>query len=142
MTAEKAFFDTNILLYLMSEDDHKANRAEAIIGKGGCVSVQVLNEVTNVARRKLRMSWSDISDFIQAITHLLNVEDLTMASHEQGRRIAERYQLSVYDAMILSSALLAGCQTVYSEDLQDGMVIDASLTIVNPFRQNTSQSHR
>lgn len=54
-----SFFDTNVLVYIASGDAAKAAVAEAIIGQGGVVSVQVLNEVTNVARRKMRLSWHE-----------------------------------------------------------------------------------
>lgn len=51
-----SFFDTNVLIYLCSGDPGKADRAESLIGAGGTISVQVLNEVTNVARRSMGMS--------------------------------------------------------------------------------------
>ncbi len=52
-----AFFDTDILVYLASGDAPKADRAEAIIAAGDSISVQVLNELANVVRRKMQMSW-------------------------------------------------------------------------------------
>ena len=55
-----SFFDTNVLVYLASNDAAKADRAEATLAKGGAISVQVLNELANVARRKMQMSWDEI----------------------------------------------------------------------------------
>lgn len=129
------FVDTNVLLYLASGDDQKADRAEAVLGQGGTISVQVLNEIANVLRRKMRMSWPDTHVFIDMIRALLTLEPVTWETHETGLRIAERYGLSIYDAMIVSAALLAECDTLMSEDMQDGLVIDDRLRIVNPFRQ-------
>ncbi|QLF69262.1 PIN domain-containing protein [Peteryoungia desertarenae] len=129
------FVDTNVLLNLASGDAQRADRAEAVIAEGGIISVQVLNEIANVLRRKMRMPWPDTHLFLDMIRALLTVEPVTWETHETGLRIAERYGLSIYDAMIVSAALMAGCDTLMSEDMQDGLVIDDRLRIVNPFGQ-------
>lgn len=136
--ATKTFIDTNVLLYLLSADTSKADRAEAIMAAGGVISVQVLNEMANVARRKLGMSWREISDLSTLIRSVCPAEPLTLDTHDQGRRIAERYGISLYDAMIVAAALLAGCETLYSEDMQDGLLIDHQLRICNPFTLQAS----
>lgn len=128
------FVDTNVLVYLASSDEAKADRAEAVIGEGGIISVQVLNELANVARRKMRMSWQETHAFLAILRSLLTVHPVTVETHETGLRLAERYDLSIFDAMIGASALQAGCDTLWSEDLQDGMVIEDRLRIANPFR--------
>jgi len=132
----KAFADTNVVLYLMSQDAQKAERARRVVAERPSISVQVLNEFTNVARRKLALPWNDIDEFLQLVRGLCPVEPLTLPSHDLGRRLSERYQLSVYDAMIVSSALLAQCDTLYSEDMQAGLRIENALTIINPFGDN------
>jgi predicted nucleic acid-binding protein len=128
------FFDTNVLLYVASGDPAKADRAEELIGVGGMISVQVLNELTNVARRKMGMSWMETRAFLSMIRELLLVQPITVEIHETGLALAERYELSIYDAMITASALHADCDTLWSEDMQDGIVLDDRLRIVNPFR--------
>ncbi len=65
---------------------------------------------------------------------LLTVHPLNVETHETGLRLAERYGLSTYDAMIAASALDAGCDTLWSEDMQHGMALEEGLRIVNPFR--------
>jgi predicted nucleic acid-binding protein len=129
-----SFFDTNILIYLASGDPIKADRAEAVIGEGGAISVQVLNEIANVARRKMRMSWQDTGAFLSLLRGLLNVHSIEVETHETGLALAERYNLSIYDATIAASALYADCDTLWSEDMQHGMVLDGRLRILNPFR--------
>jgi predicted nucleic acid-binding protein len=129
-----SFFDTNVLLYIASRDTEKADIAEAALAAGGTISVQVLNELTNVARRKMRMSWPETRAFLSMLRDLLTVHPITIETHETGLALAERYGLSLYDAMIAASALHAGCDTLWSEDMQDAMVIDEGLRIVNPFR--------
>jgi predicted nucleic acid-binding protein len=129
-----SFFDTNVLVYIASSDPAKVDRAEAIIGRGGAISVQVLNELTNVARRKIRMSWRDTHEFLSLLRGLLTVHSITVVTHETGLELAERYNLSIYDAMIAASALHADCDTLWSEDMQHGMTLDGRLHIANPFR--------
>lgn len=133
MSAAEAFFDTNVLLYLLSSDTTKADRAEELLAKGGTVSVQVLNELANVARRKLGLPWSEVVDILTQIRAVCEVEPLTVETHVHGIRLAERYNLSVYDALILAAALQAGCTIVYTEDLQDGQTVEEVLTVRNPF---------
>src|SRR5882757_2756108 len=128
-----SFFDTNILIYLASGDASKADRAEATIAGGGSISVQVLNEVANVARRKMQMSWDDAHTFLNMLRGVLTVHPITVETHEAGLRLAERYGLSIYDAMIAAAALRAGCDTLWSEDMQHGISIENRLTIINPF---------
>ena len=129
-----SFFDTNILIYIASGDPVKADRAEAILDRGGTISVQVLDEVTNVARRKMRMSWPETHAFLSMLRGLLTVHPITIDTHETGLAIAERYNLSTYDAIIAASALQAGCDILWSEDMQHDMTFDEGLRIVNPFR--------
>lgn len=129
-----SFIDSNVLVYLASGDPVKADRAEAIVAAGGAISVQVLNEITNVARRKMRMPWADIRAFLGLLRRVLTVHPLTLDIHDTALVLAERYGLSTYDAMIAASALRAGCDTLWSEDMQDGMTLEGSLRLTNPFR--------
>jgi predicted nucleic acid-binding protein len=129
-----SFFDTNVVMYLASGDPTKADRTESLIAGGGIISVQVLNEVANVARCKMRLSWEQTHAFLSTVRALLPVEPLTIETHETGLVLAERYRLSTYDSMIAAAALLADCDTLWSEDLQNGMLIDTRLRIANPFR--------
>ena len=128
------FFDTNVLLYLASGDPAKAGRAEELVGDGGTINVQVLNEIANVARRKMGMSWTELRAFLTTIRALLSVRPVTVDIHDTGLALAERYGLSIYDAMIAASALHADCDTLWSEDMQDGLALDDRLCILNPFQ--------
>ena len=131
---DKAFFDTNVLVYVIGQKEERTSASEALIAGGGVVSVQVLNELVAVARRKLGMTWEDIGEAVAAIRMLCpSPVSLTMETHEAALRVAEKYGYHIYDALIIASAMEAGCVTLYSEDLQDGQVIDGRLTIRNPF---------
>jgi predicted nucleic acid-binding protein len=129
-----SFFDTNVLVYLASDDEAKAERAEAMVREGGAISVQVLNEIANIARRKMKLSWQETRNFLSSLRELLTVHPVTIDTHELGLALAERHHLGIYDAMIAASAILAECERLWSEDMQDGMAIDRRLRIVNPFR--------
>ena len=96
--------------------------------------VQVLNELTNVARRKMRMSWADTRAFLNLLRGLPTVHPLTVEIHGTGLELTERYGFSTYDAMIVAAALRVGCDTLWSEGMQHGMALDEGLRIVNPFR--------
>ncbi len=134
MPAPEPFIDTNTLLYLLSEDEAKADRAEEIVRRGGRISVQVLNELASVARRKLHMSWEDITEVLALIRSVCPADSLTPETHEKGMAVAMRYGLSVYDSMIVAAALIGNCEILYSEDMQDGLIIEGKLRIWNPFR--------
>ena len=127
------FFDTNVLLYLLSQDNEKADRAEALVRGGGGISVQVLNEALNVMRRKLGMSWREAREFLALVRGLLDVAPVTLDTHELGLEFAERYGLSTYDAMIAAAATLNGCARLWSQDMQHGMRIGEGLRVENPF---------
>lgn len=127
------FFDSNILLYLASGDPAKADKAESLLAGGGAISVQVLNEVANVARRKMRLSWEETNGFLTILRDVLTIHPLTVETHATGLELARRYGLSLYDSMIAASALLAGCSRLWSEDMQDGMLLEGTVRIVNPF---------
>ena len=133
MSGGDDFFDTNVVLYLLSADPAKADRAEELLAIGGTISVQVLNEFAAVASRKLHMSWIEIREVLAQVRAVCAVEPVTIETHERALRLAERYGISIYDALIVSAALLANCKTLHSEDMQDGQVIERQLTIRNPF---------
>jgi predicted nucleic acid-binding protein len=130
MSAE--FADTNVVLYLL-DSGPKADRAEAILRQGPRISVQVLNETLVNCRRKGGLSWEEAVAFLEGVRALCPVEDLTLQTHDVGRALAERYGFSIYDAMIVASALIAGCTTLWSEDMQNGLLVESRLRIVNPF---------
>ncbi len=130
MSAE--FADTNIVLYLL-DSGPKADRAECILAQKPRISVQVLNETLVNCRRKAGLSWEEAGAFLAGVRSLCQVEDMTLQTHDVGRALAERYSLSIYDSMIVASALIAGCTKLWSEDMQNGLLVEGQLRVVNPF---------
>jgi predicted nucleic acid-binding protein len=134
----KAFFDTNLLIYAVAQDDPRSTQAEELLASGGVLSVQVLNEFVSVARRKILMSWSDVTGALDAFRVLCpSPLPLTIEMHEAALKIAEKHAYNIYDALVVAAALEAGCATLYSEDLHDGQTIDGQLTIRNPFARSS-----
>lgn len=131
----EAFFDSNGLLYLISSDLQKAEQMKTLLARRGVISVQVLNEFASVASRKYAVDWPTVRAVLAGIREVCSVEPVTVVTHEDAMSLAERYRFSFYDSLIVASALLAGCSTLYSEDMQHGQVV-GGLTIRNPFRVN------
>jgi predicted nucleic acid-binding protein len=130
-----AFFDTNVLIYAVAQNDPRSAKAEALLAGGGAISVQVLNEFASVARRKIHMSWSELTEALHAIRVLCpSPSPITVETHDTALAIAQKYGYEIYDALIAASALEAGCTTLYSEDMQHRQVLEGRLTIFNPFK--------
>jgi predicted nucleic acid-binding protein len=133
-----SFFDSNVILYMALSSSDKSLRASRLIAKGGVISVQVLNECANVLRSKRTQPWSEVRAFLSGLRLQLQLRPLTVTIHNDGLRLAERYGFAIYDSFIVAAALAADCDTLWSEDMQSGMVVDGRLTIANPFQTDPS----
>jgi predicted nucleic acid-binding protein len=133
MSGADSFFDTSVLLYLLSNEPAKADRVENLLSERGVISVQVLNEFAAVALRKLRMPLIEVREILDTIRCVCDIEPITVETHERGLAICERYGFSLYDSMLVAAALISGVGILYSEDLQHGQVIDDQLRVTNPF---------
>ncbi len=127
------FLDTNVRIYAFALDRRQV-AARALLDDTNRIGVQSLKEFALAARRRLAMTWP------QVVAALATIRDyappplpLTIETHETGVRLARRYSLRVYDAMIVAAALAAGCDILWSEDMHDGLVVDQRLTIRHPF---------
>lgn len=129
------FFDTNILVYAFGTDP-RSEVARSLLDEGGGISVQSLNEFARVMTAKRKWSWATVRLALQELVLLCDGPTMIdIDVHARGLDIAERFQLHVFDAMIVASALLHGCEHLLTEDMHHGLVIDGRLTIVNPFRR-------
>ena len=132
MTSDFAI-DTNIAVYALS-DGPKCDAAWILLEAGPSISVQVLNEFTNVSLRKRKLPWLEIEELLAIINSLAaGIRQIDLEEHQLARDIAKGYRLAFYDSLIIAGALLDNCQTLFSEDMQHGLVIDNRLTIINPF---------
>lgn len=133
MTRPAVFFDTNVLIYALAGAGPKTLIAEELLINGGVVSVQILNELAAVLRRKFASDLARIGDLIEVvIRHCPDPLPLNLHTHRTGMRLCERFGFSIYDGTMIASALEGGCRILYTEDLQHGQEIEG-LRIVNPF---------
>lgn len=133
----KSFIDTNVVLYLYSEDEpDKKAAADALVrgSERAWVSTQVLSEMANVLRRKFGLDYPDIAAAMDEVRTACDVHVVTTETISLALRLGERYRHSYFDSLILAAALECGCDTLASEDMQDGMLIESRLTIRNPFK--------
>ena len=130
---DAVFFDTNVLLYLLSADTEKADIAEQHLAQGGSTSVQALNEFTNVSLRKFRMPLADVREALAVVRRCLKVVPVTQEVHALGLDLLERYRFSVYDSMIVAAALISECTVLWTQDLQSGLKVDRRLELRDPF---------
>ena len=128
-----SFLDSNVLIYLATLDDEKIEASNELLRHECVVSTQVLNEIANVLRRNRKAPWSAIHEFLALLEGLMPIVPVDLDCHKRGMDIAERYGFAIYDSMIVAAALQAGCDVLYTEDLQHGQIIDGSLKIVNPY---------
>jgi predicted nucleic acid-binding protein len=127
-----AFWDTNVIVYAFISGP-KQQTARSKLASGGVVSVQVLNEFANVMTKKMRRPWEEVERFLAVIRiGFPKVAPLTVETHAAAVALARDHSLAFYDALILASAIDAGCDTLYSEDFQHGRRFGDCL-IVNPF---------
>jgi len=134
MRESKPFFDTNVIVYAFQAGAHKQEAALSLLVGGGVTSVQALNEFASVARRKLGFGWTEIKEAVASICVLLpDPVPLRLQTHVRAVQMAERFNFSIYDGLIVAAALEAGCSVFYTEDMQHGRKIDG-LVINNPFR--------
>ncbi|PWR24770.1 PIN domain-containing protein [Zavarzinia aquatilis] len=137
----KPFFDTNIIVYAQQAGP-KAERARALLAAGGTISVQILNEFSNVAVRKRGRSWGDVAEAVSDVLAVVAPPmPLTLEMHEGARQLAATHRLSFHDALVVVAAQSAGCDVLYSEDLQNGRVFDG-LRVVDPFADLSSGNRR
>lgn len=127
------FLDSNVLLYALGSEAPKRTRALALIAERPTVSTQVVNECSHVLRRKAGWAPAEVARELPILIGLMRVVDVGMPHVREAWRIAERYGYGHFDSLIIASALAAGCQTLWTEDLQHGQIIDGALTLRNPF---------
>ncbi len=137
--APRVFLDTNVLVYWLQDSD-RAKIVDGLLERRCVISVQVLNELANVMRKKSPMNWAELTMLSQSLMKICEVSELTVNMHQLAIALAERYQFKIYDANIVAAAAQTRCEVLYSEDMQHGLNVKipaqfggGSLSIKNPF---------
>jgi predicted nucleic acid-binding protein len=143
MSNQLIFIDSNVWLYRLLanqdpnplEDTRKRNTAITLTeAEGIVVSTQVINEVCSVLMRRGSLNESQILNLIEDFETNCTVIELTVSILKNASSLRSQYNFSFWDSLIIASALSAGASIVYSEDMQDGLVVADRLEIVNPFK--------
>lgn len=137
--APRGFLDTNVLVYWL-QDSERAKIVDVLLERRCVISVQVLNELANVMRKKSPMNWSELTTLSHSLAKICEVSELTLKMHQLAIALAERYQFKIYDANIVAAAAQTRCEILYSEDMQHGLSVQIPaqfggglLSIKNPF---------
>ena len=133
MPTAKCFADTNVAIYAVDADATKRERALAVLGARPVISTQVVNEYLSVLLSKRKLPRADANELARALMAASDVAAVTPDIVELALLLGEQHQISHWDALIVAAALVTGCDTLYSEDLQDGRVFEGRLTVKNPF---------
>jgi len=135
---DNIFLDSNIILYCYSNDEtDKQAIARNIFEQysNPCISKQVINEVSNILFRKFKLDCESIENAILQISNLVEILDFNLTTQIKAIRLKKSYNLQYFDALIVATALENNCNTLYSEDMQNGLVVEGKLTIINPFEK-------
>jgi len=134
---DKAFLDTNILIYAYSEDEPKKQSIALQLLDSFedhvIISKQVINELSNILLKKFKLGSDQVENVLLEIDNVLPIVDFDLTTQIKALKLKDRYQFQFYDALIVATALENNCTVVYSEDMQHKMLIDGSLKIINPF---------
>jgi predicted nucleic acid-binding protein len=130
---DRIFLDSNILLYAIGNDKYKKGLSIELIRKKPVITIQVLNEISNIMIRKLKLSHQDIHNIIDFIIQKCDMNSIDIITVRKALDISEKYKYSYYDSLIIASALENNCNILYTEDMHHGQNIENILKIINPF---------
>lgn len=130
----KVFLDTNFVVYnrARTEPVKYQRAAELFLEVEAVVSTQVLSEIANVLSKKFSLEWSAIQEIISEVSSECEIVVVSQKTIMKALDLAKRYKYSYYDSLILAAAIEANCSILYSEDFQDGQVVEG-VRIINPF---------
>ncbi|MCX8491165.1 MAG: PIN domain-containing protein [Cyclobacteriaceae bacterium] len=135
MTDLKVFIDSNIIVYLVdNRSKEKTKKAHDFLSPDFFISTQVITENVNVCLKKLHLNKETTFDFARRILSRFRILQITEATLLKSFEISLKYQLSSWDSIIIATAILNNCSIIYSEDMQDGLIVENSVTIINPFK--------
>lgn len=136
MSGSKCFIDTNVWLYafIRSDNDERHDTAKSLIETAKIVtSFQVINELCVNLLKKTNLKEPDISGIISSFYNRYEVIESSQFLLQRATDLRSHYNFSYWDSLIVAAALISEAKTLYTEDMHNGLVIDKTLTIVNPF---------
>jgi len=139
----KAFFDTNMFIYIYSNDEpQKKEISQKTVKEYDCIiSTQVLNEFSNVCLKKFNKTTEEVELALNEIIENSTVSLIDNHTIKQALRIHKQYGYNYYDCLIIASALNSNCEYLITEDMVDGQIIDKKLTIVNIYSESNKKKY-
>ncbi len=135
MTDLRVFIDSKIIVYLVdNRSKEKTKKAQDFLSPDFFISTQVIAENVNVCLKKLHLNKETTFDFARRVLNRFRILQITEATLLKNFEISIKYQLSSWDSIIIATAILNSCSIIYSEDMQDGLIVENSVTIINPFK--------
>ena len=141
MKDKKYFLDTNIILYNYSKDEPKKKEvSQFLLIYNPQISIQVLSEISNVLLRKFKIAHDEVKNTINEIKNTISLcESIDIEIVIKAIEISKKFQYSFYDSQIIASALVTNCDILFSEDLNDGHIINNKLKIIDPYKLNKNE---
>jgi predicted nucleic acid-binding protein len=133
---DNIFIDSNVIIYSFDKEEKKKNISIALLKANPIISIQVLNEISNILNKKFNMNIKEIKNSVDLLVKICRVKNIIPQTIKKALDIVDRYKYSYYDSLIISSALENKCSIIYTEDLHDSHVIDKKLKIINPFKND------
>ncbi|MEK6775640.1 MAG: PIN domain-containing protein [bacterium] len=132
---DKAFIDTNVLVYFISNDDERKRKAREVMLSNAetVVSSQVINEFISTCLKKNLLSLDDVAGVSKGFMRALHLSPVRESTINRALKLVKKYKYSYWDSLIIASAMENDCSILYTEDMQHGQVINNRLRIVNPF---------
>lgn len=139
---DKIFLDTNIIIYCYSNSEiEKQTIARSLFERYDSlfISKQVINEMTNILFKKFKLESYQVENTIIEISKIVNTYDFNLDTQVKAIQLKNNYNLQYYDALIIATALENNCKILFSEDMQNNLIIENKLTIINPFREKINE---
>ena len=134
MSDKRTFVDTNVILYLFTDNDKKKNIAASLLSPANVISTQVVNENINVCLRKLKFGKEEAYAHGKSLLDIFNVVNLYPPTITNAFNLSIKYGFSYWDSLIVATALENNCEILLSEDMQDGLLVEDKMKIKNPFK--------
>ena len=142
--SQPCFIDSNIWLYRFIINPNNVNaisKQQIAINITNyphiIISTQVVNEVCVNLIRKAKFDNHQIQTLIEELAQGCDIVPVSLDTIYSAATLCHQYSLSFWDSLIIASAILEDAKILYSEDMQDGVVINNTLQIFNPFKNLT-----
>ena len=134
MSDNRTFIDSNVIIYLFSGDERKKQLALSFLQPKYFISTQVVNENVNVCLRKLKLTKEDAFAHGKNLLNTFAIANIYPSTIMKAFDLSGKYLFSFWDSLIVAAALENSCKILFSEDMHEGLLIEQSLTIINPFK--------